>query len=148
MPFITYQPPQPTFRHVIEQLGGYDLVCRFGTQKVYIVQLGPAGQLSSSLGPKQNTIFTVVSTTHPPPTHSKTFRVLSTAGGQDLVCRLHIYWWTIPQSWWSGTITGMVTNHPKEDPQPSKIYQKVVYYRIEIWHIDLTHNTKTRLQMP
>ena len=32
------------------------------------VQLGPACQLSSSLGPKQNTIFTVVSTHHPPQT--------------------------------------------------------------------------------
>ena len=36
---------------------------------VDFVQLGPAGQLSSALGAKQNAIFTAVSTTHTPPTH-------------------------------------------------------------------------------
>ena len=27
---------------------------------------------------------------------------------------------------------------------PTKIYQKEVYYRLVIWHLDLTHKTKTR----
>ena len=35
---------------------------------INIVQLGPASVFSPCLGPKQNTIFTVLSTNHPPPT--------------------------------------------------------------------------------
>ena len=50
-----------------------------------------------------------------------------------------------PQSpGWSPTILRMVTHHSKDDHPPSKIYQKEVYYRLEIWHRDLTHKIKTR----
>ena len=55
----------------------------YSEKHLIIVQLGPACQLSSSLGPKQNTIFTVLST-HPP---HPFLRVLSIVGGRDLV-----YW--------------------------------------------------------
>ena len=35
------------------------------------------------------------------------------------------------------------------DGQPSsRIYQKEVYYRLGIWHLDLTHKNKTRGQVP
>ena len=37
----------------------------------------------------------------------------------------------------------MVTRHPKDGHPPSKTYQKEVYYRLEIWHMDLTHKIKT-----
>ena len=36
----------------------------------------------------------------------------------------------------------MVTHHPKDGHPPFKIYQKEVYYRLEIWHLDLTHKIK------
>ena len=36
----------------------------------------------------------------------------------------------------------MVTHHLKDGQPPFKIYQKEVYYRIEIWHMDLTHKNK------
>ena len=47
---------------------------------------------NQSFGPKQNTKFGVLSTTHPPTTHPpETFwRVLGIGGGQDLVCGLPI----------------------------------------------------------
>ena len=38
---------------------------------------------------------------------------------------------------WSVTILRMVTHHAKDGHQPSKIYQKEEYYRLEIWHPDL-----------
>ena len=41
----------------------------------------------------------------------------------------------------------MVTRHPKDGHPPSKTYQKEVYYRLEIWHMDLTHKIKTRLKL-
>ena len=36
----------------------------------------------------------------------------------------------------------MVTHHPKDGHPPFKIYQKEVYYRLEIWHLALTHKIK------
>ena len=36
-----------------------------------------------------------------------------------------------------------VTHHPKDGHPPSKIYQKDVYTRLGIWHLDLTHKIKT-----
>ena len=39
----------------------------------------------------------------------------------------------------------MVNHHPEDGHPPSKIYQKELYYRLEIWHLDLTHKIKTRL---
>ena len=33
----------------------------------------------------------------------------------------------------------------KKNKNPSQIYQKKVYYGLEIWHQDLTHKIKTRL---
>ena len=35
----------------------------------------------------------------------------------------------------------MVTHHPKDGHPPFKIYQKEVYYRLEIWHLALTHKS-------
>ena len=32
----------------------------------------------------------------------------------------------------------------EEQEPPTKIYQKEVYYGLEIWHLDLTHKIKTR----
>ena len=46
---------------------------------------------------------------------------------------------------WSATIPRMVTHHPKDGHPPFKIYQKDLYYRLEIWHLDLTHKIKTML---
>merc|ERR1711867_59076 len=45
---------------------------------------------------------------------------------------------------WSPTNPRMVTNHPKDGHPPFKIYQKEVYYRLEIWHLALTHKIKAR----
>ena len=39
----------------------------------------------------------------------------------------------------------MVTHHHEDGHPPSEIYQKEFYYRLEIWHLDLTHKIKTRL---
>ena len=39
----------------------------------------------------------------------------------------------------------MVTHHPKDGHPPFKIYQKDLYYRLEIWHLDLTHKIETML---
>ena len=36
-------------------------------------------------------------------------------------------------------------NAHKDGHPPSKTYQKEVYYRLEIWHMDLTHKIKTML---
>ena len=40
----------------------------------------------------------------------------------------------------------MVNHHPKDGHPPSKIeiYQKEEYYKLEIWHLDLTHKIETR----
>ena len=38
----------------------------------------------------------------------------------------------------------MVTHHSKDGHPPSKIYQKEEYYRLEIWHQDLTQKIRTR----
>ena len=38
----------------------------------------------------------------------------------------------------------LVTHHPKDGHPPFKINQKEVYYRLEIWHLALTHKIKTR----
>ena len=40
-------------------------------------------------------------------------------------------------------ISRMVTNHPKDGHPPSQIYQREVYYRLGIWHINITHKIKT-----
>ena len=45
---------------------------------------------------------------------------------------------------WSATIPRMVTHHSKEGHPPFKIYQKEEYYRLEIWHLDITYEIKTR----
>ena len=37
------------------------------------------------------------------------------------------------------------TDHPEDGHPPFEIYQKDLYYRLEIWHLDLTHKIKTRL---
>ena len=42
----------------------------------------------------------------------------------------------------SPTITRMVTHHPEDGHPPSKIFQKEVYYRLGIWHLDSTHKIK------
>ena len=74
---------------------------------------------------------------------------------KELYCRLEIlhldFTHKIKTRWpgdnchgWSTTIPRMVTNHSKDGHQPSKIYHKEVYYRLWIWHIDLTHKIKTR----
>ena len=39
-------------------------------------------------------------------------------------------------------ISRKVTNHPKDDHPPSQIYQREVYYRLEIWHINITHKIR------
>ena len=49
-----------------------------------------------------------------------------------------------PSKGWSLTIPWMVIHHPKDGHPPSKIFQKEVYYRLEIFHRDLTHKIKTR----
>ena len=49
-----------------------------------------------------------------------------------------------PSKGWSPTIQRMVTHHPKDGHPPFKIYQKEVYYRLEIWNLALTHKIKTR----
>ena len=43
----------------------------------------------------------------------------------------------------------MVTlpHHPMDGHSPSKIYQKELYYKLQIWHLDLTHKSKTRWQL-
>ena len=38
----------------------------------------------------------------------------------------------------------MVSHDCKDGQSPSKIYQKEVYNRLGIWHLDLTHKIKTR----
>ena len=38
----------------------------------------------------------------------------------------------------------MVTNHSKDGHQPSKIYQKDEFYKLAIWHLDITHKINTR----
>ena len=40
----------------------------------------------------------------------------------------------------------MVTHHIQDGHQPSKIYQKDVYHRLRIWHLDLTNKIKTSFQ--
>ena len=40
-------------------------------------------------------------------------------------------------------ISRMVTNHPKDGHPQSKIYQREVYNRLGIWHINITHKIKT-----
>ena len=62
-------------------------------QLVSFVQLGP--NLSWGFEPKMNTKITL----RPPPPPPKTLRrVLGIAGGQNLVCRLHVGQWTKLQS--------------------------------------------------
>ena len=41
----------------------------------------------------------------------------------------------------------MVTNHTMESHSSSKIYQKELYYKLGIWHLNLTHKIKTRWQL-
>ena len=36
----------------------------------------------------------------------------------------------------------MVGHHPKDAHPPSKIFQWEVYFRLGIWHLDLTHKIK------
>ena len=43
-----------------------------------------------------------------------------------------------------GEVPWMVSYHPQDGHPPFKIYQKEVYYRLGIWHLDLTHKIKTR----
>ena len=48
----------------------------------------------------------------------------------------------------TGSLTGkkiarVVTHHPKGGHPPSKIYQKELCYRLEIWYLDITHKIKT-----
>ena len=43
-----------------------------------------------------------------------------------------------PSQGWSPTIPRMVTHNSKDGHPPSKIFQKEEYYRLEIWHLDLT----------
>ena len=45
---------------------------------------------------------------------------------------------------WSATIPRMVTHHSKGAHPLSKIYQKELCYRLEIWHLDFTQKIKTR----
>ena len=44
---------------------------------------------------------------------------------------------------WSPTTPRMVTHTPW-----MVTYWKKIYYRLGIWHLDLTHKTKTRWQLP
>ena len=39
--------------------------------------------------------------------------------------------------------TRMVTHHNIDGPSFSKIYQKELYYKLGIWHLNLTHKNKT-----
>ena len=39
----------------------------------------------------------------------------------------------------------MVTHHPMDGHSSSKIYQKELYYKLRIWHLDLTHKIKTQV---
>ena len=44
-----------------------------------------------------------------------------------------------------GPSQGLSLNIPRMvGHPPSKIYQKEAYYRLGIFHVDLTHKTKTR----
>ena len=47
---------------------------------------------------------------------------------------------------WSAKIPRMVNHHPKDGypPPKIKIYQNEVYYRLEIWHLDLIPKIKIR----
>ena len=38
----------------------------------------------------------------------------------------------------------LLSQEEQEEEPPTKIYQKEVYYGLEIWHQDLTHKIKTR----
>ena len=53
----------------------------------------------------------------------------------NLVCRLGVDF-VLPLS--------QEEEQEEQEEPPTKIYQKEVYYGLEIWHRDLTHKIKTR----